>query len=89
MLGDVLESFFDRMGLREKLDEAAVVQTWIALAGADVGAFTDGVWLQGSTLFVRIASPGLRQDLHMERSAWCARLNERLGRPLIEKIIFR
>lgn len=88
-LGDLLESLVDRLGIREELDAAAVIETWAALAGADVNAVTDTAWLRGRKLFVKITSPGRRLDLHLDRSGWRDRLNERLGEERIEEIVFR
>lgn len=88
-LGDLLESVVDRLGIHQELDEADVIETWAALAGADVNAVTDGAWLRGKKLFVKITSPGRRQDLHLDRSNWRDRLNARLGKERIEEIVFR
>ena len=88
-LGDVLESLVDRLGIRAELDEADVIEAWAALAGAEINAVTDGAWLRGRTLFVRITSPSRRQDLHLDRSRWRDRLNDRLGESRIDEIHFR
>ncbi len=88
-LGDLLESLVDRLGIRNEIDEAEVIETWAALAGPGVNAVTDGAWLRGRKLFVKITRPGRRQDLHLDRSNWRDRLNERLGEDRIEEIVFR
>lgn len=88
-LGDLLDSVVDRLGIRDQLDEADVIEAWAALAGPDVNADTDSAWLKGKKLFVKITSPGRRQDLHLERSSWRDRLNERLGDDRVEEIVFR
>jgi hypothetical protein len=88
-LGDLLESLVDRLGIREELDAAAVIEAWAAVAGADINAVTDAAWLKGKKLFVKITSPGRRLDLHLDRSAWRDRLNDRLGEQRVEEIVFR
>ena len=88
-LGDVLESLIDRLNMRPRLDEAAVVNTWRQLAGPEVCDVMDGAWVQGHTFFVRITSAACRQDLHLNRSSWRDRLNERLGAARIQEIVFR
>ncbi len=88
-LGEVLEALIDRMNMRARLDEATVVATWRELAGPSAGDVMGAAWVQGRTLFVRITSAARRQDMHLERSRWRDRLNERLGSARIKEIVFR
>lgn len=88
-LGDLLDSVVDRLGIRGRIDEADIIEAWAALAGPEINAETDRAWLNGRKLVVKIASPGRRQDLHLDRSNWRDRLNEALGGEKIEEIVFR
>lgn len=88
-LGEVLERLIDRMDFRDRLDEAAVVDAWRELAGPDICAVMGEAWVQGRKLFVRVTSAASRQDMHLDRSKWRDRLNERLGASRIEEIVFR
>ena len=88
-LGDVLQDVIDRLGMRDKIDEARVVETWATIAGDRVNAVTESVWMKGDTLFVKISSAAWRQELHMNRRAWRDRLNEALGREIVGEIMFR
>ncbi|HHP7237440.1 DUF721 domain-containing protein [Longibacter sp.] len=88
-LGDVLQDVIDRLGMRDKIDEARVVETWATIAGDRVNAVTESVWMKGDTLFVKISSAAWRQELHMNRRAWRNRLNDALGREIVDKIMFR
>ncbi len=88
-MGDVLEVLIDRMNIRARLDEAQVVDTWRQLVGPEVSAVTDGAWVRGRKLFVRITSAACRQEMHLDRSGWRDRLNEQLGAERIEEIVFR
>jgi predicted nucleic acid-binding Zn ribbon protein len=88
-LGDVLQDVIDRLGMRDKIDEARVVETWATIAGDRVNAVTESVWMKGDTLFVKISSAAWRQELHMNRRAWRDRLNDALGRDIVGEIMFR
>ncbi|NBC87426.1 MAG: DUF721 domain-containing protein [Bacteroidetes bacterium] len=88
-LGDVLQDVIDRLGMRDKIDEARVVETWATIAGDRVNAVTESVWMKGDTLFVKISSAAWRQELHMNRRAWRDRLNDALGREIVGEIMFR
>ncbi len=88
-LGDVLKDVIDQLGVQDEIDEARVVETWASVAGTDVNSVTDSVWMDGSTLYVKITSAAWRQELHMNRRRWRERLNDALERDLVEEIVFR
>jgi len=88
-LGSILSTLIDRMGLRQKLNEARIVEAWAILAGPQINGVTHAAWVQGRTLYVRLLSSTWRQELHLRRQAWCNRLNDQLGEDLVDQIVFR
>lgn len=88
-LGTVIQSVIDRLGLRQHINEARIIETWATLAGPQVNGVTSSVWLKGETLFVKIRSAAWRQELHLRRRDWRQRLNDELGEELVKEIVFR
>ncbi len=88
-LGTVIQSVIDRLGLRQYINEARIIETWATLAGPQVNGVTSSVWLKGETLFVKIRSAAWRQELHLRRRDWRQRLNDDLGEELVKEIVFR
>lgn len=88
-LASVLDAVVDRLGIRGKLSEATIVETWAILAGTKINAVTDSAWMKGDRLYVKISSAAWRQQLHMNRTSWRDRLNQELGREAVAEIIFR
>lgn len=88
-LGELLEDVIERLGVQEKVDEARVVDAWDAVAGDQVRKVTESAWMKGGTLYVKIASAAWRQELHMNRRAWRQRINDELGKEVVEKMVFR
>ena len=88
-LGDALDEVIERLGLEDKIDETNVIETWAELAGAKVNAVTKSVWMKNGKLFVKVTSPAWRHELHLSRSDWCSRLNDRLEKPIVDEIVFR
>lgn len=88
-LKEVIDSVVDHLGIREELGEAEIIETWAAVAGADINGVTDSAWLKGNVLFVKMSSPTWRHHLHMNRSTWKERLNLELGRKAVAEIVFR
>ena len=88
-LGDILEDVIDRLGVREKVDEARVVECWAEVAGPQIRKVTESAWMKGETLYVKISSAAWRQELHMNRRAWRQRLNSALEREIVDEIVCR
>ena len=88
-LGTVMQELIDRLGIRQKVDAARVIEAWAMLAGPQINGVTDSVRMRGRTLHVKIRSAAWRHELHLQRGQWCKRLNEQLGTDLVEAIVFR
>lgn len=88
-LGSILDDLLDRLNVGGKIDEARVVEAWAMLAGPQINNVTESVWMKGPRLFVKIRSAAWRQELHLQRQQWRTRLNDELGQPLIDEVVFR
>lgn len=88
-LGDVLSALVERYGYRERLDAARAVEAWPQLAGEAVAGVTEQVWMRHGTLYVKVRSAAWRHQLQFQRDAWRARLNEHLGREVVDEVVFR
>lgn len=86
-LGEAMERLVDAYGLREKLDEQAVASLWDDLAGGMVARRTVAVKLRKGTLYIKVDSAPLRQELTYMRDGLIKTINERLGRAVVEKIV--
>jgi predicted nucleic acid-binding Zn ribbon protein len=88
-LGNVLQQLIDRLGYRERIDAVRAVETWAEMAGPRINGVTDRVWVHERKLIVQVRSATWRQQLHLQRSAWCERLNTELGGRVIDEVVFR
>ncbi len=88
-LGVVLGELIDRLGYRDKIDEARAVEVWPELAGPTVEQVTESVWIKDGRLFVKINSAVWRHQLHLQRESWRDRINEHLGREVVDELVFR
>ena len=64
-------------------------EEWAFVAGAQINGVTEKVWVKDGKLFVQIRSAAWRQQLHMQRGQWCAKLNAELEGDVIDEIVFR
>lgn len=88
-LGSVLRDVIERFGYREKIDAARAVEAWPDLAGPTIAGVTESVWMKDGRLFVKVRSAAWRHQLHLQREGWRRRLNERLGREVVDEVVFR
>ncbi|HRN36353.1 MAG TPA: DUF721 domain-containing protein, partial [Flavobacteriales bacterium] len=59
---------------------------WDDLVGGMVARHTVAVKLRKGTLFVKVDSAPLRQELTFMREALAEKVNQRLGRTVVEKV---
>lgn len=87
-LGEALESYLKRTGLRRRLDQASVVDDWAGLVGPQIARVTtaEGVSEDG-VLFVRVATAAWMQELQMQSRTILQRLGDG-GRP-IRRVVWR
>jgi predicted nucleic acid-binding Zn ribbon protein len=88
-LGEVLGALIETLGIEHRLDDARIVDTWREIAGAPIGAVMGRVWVHKGILYVTITSAPWRQELYLHRNEWRRRLNDQLGTPLVQEIVFR
>lgn len=88
-LGTVVRELIDRLGYRDKIDAVRVVEQWAHLAGPQINAVTEKAWVRDGTLYVKVRSAPWRHQLHMQRRAWCDRLNQEFGREVVSEVVFR
>ena len=66
-IGEALEAYLKRTGLKRRLDQAGVVDDWPRLVGEQIARVTqaEGVTEDG-VLFVRVATAAWMQELQMQ-----------------------
>ncbi len=88
-LGAVLGELIDKLGYRDKVDQARAVDAWPELAGATIAQQTESIWIRDGQLFIKIPSAAWRHQLHLQREQWKARINEHIGRDVVKDVVFR
>lgn len=88
-LGAVLSDLVDRYGYRERIDAARAVEAWPEVAGPNVAGVTEQVWMRHGTLHVKVRSAAWRHQLQFQRRQWRERMNEHLGREVVDEVVFR
>lgn len=63
-------------------------EIWPQVLGKTLTAYTTDLKLQNGTLFVRVLSAPLRNDLQMQRAVLIQKLNATAGQTYVKQIVF-
>ena len=85
-INDLLNMYLRREGLETPLLQRRAVDAWEKVVGVGVARCTGEKFIKNQTLFVKIQSPALRQDLTMMRSQLVKRINEAVGSMVIADV---
>jgi predicted nucleic acid-binding Zn ribbon protein len=87
-LGDAIREMIEAYGMRPKLSEATLVESWNKVVGKMIANHTKDLYIKNKKLFVRIDSPALKNELSYSRTSIMDSLNEAAGGKVIEEIVF-
>lgn len=88
-IADVLKEFIHMNKLEQGMDKIDVEQAWKKLMGNGVNAYTQDVILKGTTLYVKLTSSTLREELSYGKQKIIAMLNEELGKEVVKELVLR
>ena len=87
-VGNIVLEILRQQGLEAPLNEYRLIQAWTTVMGPAVERFTRDVFIRNQTLYVKLSSPALRQELMMQRTTLMSRLNAAVGAQVIVNIVF-
>lgn len=87
-IGDVIKEMINMYNLNNKLDEVSIVNSWEALMGNSIAKHTKNIYLKDHTLFLKIDTPVLKNELLMSRTKIMETINKNAGKNLITEIVF-
>jgi len=87
---DLLPKLMQRLGLRERLHEAEVIEAWSKIVGEFIAAHSAPVALREGVLYVRVLQPALHYELEQVSKVEILRkLKKRFGTKTIRDVRFR
>jgi hypothetical protein len=88
-ISDVLQQFIQQNKLESGMDKIDVEQAWKSLMGNGVNSYTQEVILKGSTLYVKLTSAVLREELSYGKQKIITMINEELRKEIVKDIVLR
>ncbi|MDR3339697.1 MAG: DUF721 domain-containing protein [Candidatus Symbiothrix sp.] len=87
-IGKALDEFFEQNpALADKLAETRLLNSWRIVLGQSVARYTDNIYIKNKTLFVKLSSSVLKNELMLCREQLIKNLNREAGREVIDGII--
>jgi hypothetical protein len=85
-LKDALEKLVDSYQLRKKLFEIKVVESWKDLVGEVIQKHTLDIFIKEKTLYIKVDSSVVRQELNFMKKRLVDRINKMLEKNFIDQI---
>lgn len=86
-IGEVIQSFSKQKRYKKPIQEARVVNYWPELMGVTVNRYTEKIYVNYNTLFVKVGPDALRNELLYSTDIIIQKINEYIGEELIKKVV--
>ena len=84
---ELMNLFIEKSNLKKGFQKIHIEEAWNKLMGAGVASYTDEVKLQNGTLFVRLKSSVLREELNYGKEKIVKMLNEEMGEEIVKRLM--
>ena len=88
-LQDILKEFIQVNKLDSGMDKVDVEQAWKNLMGNGVNNYTEEVLLKRETLYVKLSSAVLRNELSYGKDKIIKMINEEMGKEVVKSLVLR
>lgn len=86
---DVLKNFISHNKLQGGIDKIEVKEVWFSLMGNGVANYTEEVELRKDTLYVKLTSSVLREELMFGREKIIKMINQEIGKEVVKTLVLR
>lgn len=86
---DILKEFIQINKLDSGMDKIDVEQAWKNLMGNGVNNYTEEVLLKRETLYVKLSSAVLRNELSYGKDKIIKMINEEMGKEVVKSLVLR
>tara|TARA_B100000401_G_C52527014_1_gene587238 strand:+ start:389 stop:670 length:282 start_codon:yes stop_codon:yes gene_type:complete len=84
---NLLEIFLKKNNLEKGLLELEVKRAWHELMENGVSNYTTDVSLKNKTLYIKLSSPALKEELSYGKEKLMKLINERFKKKIVQKIV--
>lgn len=88
-LAEVIKDFLKESGWSRKLDQVNLISQWDKLLGPNLAKYTEELYINRTTLYIRLNSSTLRQELSYKKTDLVKELNQMVGKEVITDIVLK
>jgi predicted nucleic acid-binding Zn ribbon protein len=88
-IGEIIDAMVARLGLKQKIKRARVVEEWPRLVGEIIARQTRTERIREDTLFVIASSPVWAQELELMKPKLLQKIRQEIGKGVITDIRFK
>ena len=87
-IGSILKEMIEGKPLEKGIDNIRIREIWEQQMGSSIKAYTQEIVLKRETLYIKLSSSVLREELGYGKEKIVALLNESLEKEVIKKVVF-
>lgn len=87
-LSDSLDRMLDEFQLQKPFQQSKAIELWDVVVGEKLASKTEPIKIEHGKLMIKVSSPAWRNELQFHKEKIKFDLNERLGKQIIQTIIF-
>lgn len=87
-LKDAFDGFLKAYNLKSKFNETYLVTYWEKIMGVSIAQRTEKIYISKGTLYLRISSSPLAQELLLAKTKLISLLNKEIGEEIITDVRF-
>ena len=89
VIGDIIRKLMKNPKLAGKLDELDALQAWEEIIGKQISKYVADQKIYKGTLYVKLKSAVVRNELSYKKSELISQINNRLGKKLLTNIVLK
>ena len=89
VIGDIIRKLMKNPKLAGKLDQLDALQAWEEIIGKQICKYVTDQKIYNGTLYVKLKSAVVRNELSYKKSEFISQINNRLGKKLLNKIVLK
>ncbi len=87
LINQILRQMIEATGMRPQLERHTIESMWPAVVGQQIASYTNRLYVKDSTLHVYIVSAPLKEELSYARDRLVEKLNEAVGKHVIDAVV--
>ena len=88
-IAEIIDDFSNQNLWKEKFHEAKILVEWDKLYGNIFSRYTDDIYFKNKTIYIKINSSSLKNELNYQKSNLIEKLNQSIGEKIISKKIIK